>query len=426
MAFLTINGKKVRGREGWTLLELCLEKGIAIPTLCYHPDLSPQGSCRLCTVEVFKDGKRRMVTACNYPIQSGLEVWTHSPSVLRVRRLLIELLLARCPEAKVIQNLARELGVGGTRFSTKDPKERCILCGLCIRTCREIVGANAIGFSQRGTSKKVSTPFGVDSDQCFACGACEYICPTGAIQMEMDRIRKIKNSDTGTKRYCRYMRLGVVDFMICSNGFECWRCDLDQRMEDQFPPHPAFALKPGKKRRPFEIESFVFHPDLFYDDQHLWFKPMNSWIKVGLDGLSSFFALAADSVWLPSEGEYIREGDGMARFFQEDKKVTFISPISGRIIAVNREVLETPSLAWRDPYHRGWLLMIQPEENERIHELYSGEKAKEWFTKRAQEMKPILKDPGETGPSKDKEVWRKEEIQKKWDPLTRILFPDRS
>lgn len=425
MLSLTLNGKKIRGREGSTLLELCREKGISVPTLCYHPDLSPQGSCRLCTVEVFKDGKRRMVTACNFPVQSGIEVWTHSPSVLRVRRLLIELLLARCPEAKVLQSLARELGLETTRFTTKDPKERCILCGLCIRTCREIVGANAIGFSQRGTFKKVSPPFEVDSDQCIACGACEFICPTGAIQMEMDRIRKIKNSDTGTKRYCRYMRLGVIDFMICSNGFECWRCDLDQRMEDQFPPHPAFALKPAKKTRPFEIESFIFHPNLFYDEQHLWFKPMDSWIKVGLDGLSSFFALAADSIRLPSEGKDIREGEGFAEFIQEDKKVIFVSPIAGKIIGVNREVLESPSLAWRDPYHRGWLLIIQPEEKEKIYELYSGERAKEWFTKGTQQMKPILEDPGKTGSLKDKESWRKEEIQKKWNSLSRILFSNR-
>lgn len=425
MLSLTLNGKKIRGREGSTLLELCREKGISVPTLCYHPDLSPQGSCRLCTVEVFKDGKRRMVTACNFPVQSGIEVWTHSPSVLRVRRLLIELLLARCPEAKVLQSLARELGLETTRFTTKDPKERCILCGLCIRACREIVGANAIGFSQRGTFKKVSPPFEVDSDQCIACGACEFICPTGAIQMEMDRIRKIKNSATGTKRYCRYMRLGVIDFMICSNGFECWRCDLDQRMEDQFPPHPAFALKPAKKTRPFEIESFIFHPNLFYDEQHLWFKPMDSWIKVGLDGLSSFFALAADSIRLPSEGKDIREGEGFAEFIQEDKKVIFVSPIAGKIIGVNREVLESPSLAWRDPYHRGWLLIIQPEEKEKIYEFYSGERAKEWFTKGTQQMKPILEDPGKTGSLKDKESWRKEEIQKKWNSLSRILFSNR-
>jgi bidirectional [NiFe] hydrogenase diaphorase subunit len=420
MVSLTINGKKVRGKEGSTLLELCRERSISIPTLCYHPDLSPHGSCRLCTVEVLKDGKRRMVTACNFPVQTGIEVWTHSESVLRVRRLLVELLLARCPEAKLLKELAEELGVEKSRFDTKDAKEKCLLCGLCIRTCREIVGANAIGFSQRGTLRKVSPPFEVDSDQCIACGACEFICPTGAIRMEMDRIRKIKDSGTGTRRYCRYMRLGLIDFMICSNGYECWRCELDQRMEDRFGTHPAFALKPAKRGIPFQIGFFTFHPNLFYHEQHLWLKPMDSWIKVGLDSLSSSLALVADSLWLPLEGESIKEGERIATLIQGDKEVTFLSPLTGRILAVNREVLDSPSLVGRDPYHRGWLLLIQPEEKEKIWEFYSGERAREWFTKKAQEMEQLLEDSKRV--RSPKEVFGKEEIREKWDRWIEILL----
>lgn len=414
MVSLTINGKKVRGREDSTLLEVCREKGISIPTLCYHPDLSPQGSCRLCTVEVFKEGRRRMVTACNFPIQSGIEVWTHSQSVLRVRRLLIELLLARCPDVKILQNFAREFGVEGGRLYTKDPEQRCILCGLCIRTCREIVGANAIGFSQRGTFRKVSTPFEMDSNQCTACGACEFICPTGAIQMEMDRIRKIKNSDTGTKRYCRYMRLGIIDFMICSNGFECWRCELDQRMEDQFGTHPAFALKPAKRRMPLQIDSFVFYPDLFYEDQHLWFKPIESWLKIGLDGLSSFLALGADSIWLPKENAFIQEGEILTWLAWGEKKAVLLSPLAGKILALNKEALDSPSLVWRDPYHRGWLLLVQPEEKEKIHGFRSGERAMEWFTKKASQLKSLLEEGKGSGIRK--------RIQERWDQFTEILF----
>lgn len=424
MISLIINGKKVRGKEGSTLLELCRERSISIPTLCYHPDLSPHGSCRLCTVEVLKDGKRRMVTACNFPAQSGIEVWTHSEPVLRVRRLLVELLLARCPEAKLLKELAEELGVEKSRFDTKEANEKCFLCGLCIRTCREIVGANAIGFSQRGTLRKVSPPFEVDSDQCIACGACEFICPTGAIRMEMDRIRKIKDSGTGTRRYCRYMCLGLIDFMICSNGYECWRCELDQRMEDQFGTHPAFALKPAKKKIPFQIGLFTFHPNLFYQEQHLWLKPMDSWIKVGLDGLSSSLALGADSLWLPLEGESIKEGERIATFIQGNKKITFLSPLTGRILAVNREALDSPSLVGRDPYHRGWLLIIQPEEKDKIYKFYSGERAREWFTKKAQEIEQFLDDS--KGVESTKEVFGKEEIREKWDRWLEILLPHSS
>ena len=82
--------------------------------------------------------------------------------------------------------------------------------------------------------------------------------PQERFRMEMDRIRKIKRSDTGTRRYCRYMRLGLVDFMVCSNGFECWRCEVDQRMEDRFGMHPAFALKPAKNKEPVQVSGFTY------------------------------------------------------------------------------------------------------------------------------------------------------------------------
>ena len=249
MVNLTINGKQVRAKEDATLLDICRKRSIPIPALCFHPDLSPQGSCRLCTVEVSQNGKTRMVTACNYPVREGIEVTTHSERVLQTRKTLVELLLARCPQVPFVQDLAREFGIQESRFKNMNPENDCILCGLCVRTCDEIVGAHAIGFSGRGTQKKIGVPFEVDSGQCLACGACEYVCPTGAIRMEMERIRKMKRSDTGTLRHCRYMRLGLLDFMICSNGFECWRCEVDQRMEDRFGVHPAFALKPARKRK---------------------------------------------------------------------------------------------------------------------------------------------------------------------------------
>ena len=170
MITFTIDGYEVEGEEGQNVLEIALDKGFDIPHLCYHEALEPYGACRLCLVEVTRGNRTRLTTSCNYPVLEGISVQTSTEKVIRARRMVIELLLARCPDVPVVKDLAREYSVGRPRF--KLDNDDCILCGLCERVCREVVGADAISFLGRGTDRKVGPPLEINPKACIACGAC--------------------------------------------------------------------------------------------------------------------------------------------------------------------------------------------------------------------------------------------------------------
>jgi heterodisulfide reductase subunit A len=179
---LKVDGIETEAEDRTPLLAVAERLGIKIPTLCHHPIIESYGSCRVCTVEVRIRNRVRMVTACNYPVSDGIEVFTNSDRVRRDRRMILEWLLSRCGHVPVLNALAAEYGITEPRFGRGD--DDCILCGLCVRVCSDIVGANVLGFFNRGTTREVSTAYGETSDRCIACGACAYVCPTGCITIE--------------------------------------------------------------------------------------------------------------------------------------------------------------------------------------------------------------------------------------------------
>jgi heterodisulfide reductase subunit A len=181
MEKLIIDGIAVDPQPEKTVLEVATELGIYIPTLCYHKSLTPYGACRICTVETIWKGKSQLQTACTFPAWEG-EIRTNSEPVRKFRKILLELMLAEAPEATEIQELAKEYGIEKSRFRKREKEnKKCILCGLCVRFCHDVIKAGAIGFKNRGSEREVASPFDVSNEVCRLCGACESVCPTNAI-----------------------------------------------------------------------------------------------------------------------------------------------------------------------------------------------------------------------------------------------------
>jgi aldehyde:ferredoxin oxidoreductase len=184
-----IDGNPIEVEPGTTILAAGRQAGVFVPTLCNHEMLEPYGACRVCSVEIEQGGRKKIVTACNYPIHDELQVFTQSEAALATRRMVLEMMLARWPNVTIIKNMAQQAGVERARFShpeRDDSEHACILCGHCVRMCREGVWHKVLAFEGRGSSRRVVMPYDEVIPECTGCGACAAVCPTGAIVMEDD------------------------------------------------------------------------------------------------------------------------------------------------------------------------------------------------------------------------------------------------
>jgi bidirectional [NiFe] hydrogenase diaphorase subunit len=177
---LQIDGRDVEADAGVTVLAAARAAGIEVPTLCFHPELEPLGGCRLCLVELDFGTWIRRVVSCVYPVQEGLVVMTHSPKLDKIRKGIIELLLAHAPHSPQLSVLAEKYGADRNRF--EQDASFCIHCGLCVRYCAEVTKKHAVGFIDRGIRKQISFIPEIAAKECNDCKACFPLCPTSYLQ----------------------------------------------------------------------------------------------------------------------------------------------------------------------------------------------------------------------------------------------------
>lgn len=186
MVSVNINDQIIEVKEDTTILKAAEKAGIWIPQMCHVDIAEPYGVCRLCSVEVIRGKRGRVVTSCNYPVREGIVVKTHTERIIQIRKMIMEMMLSRWPNVKVVKELAEKLGVTEPRYPSlerDEAEDACILCGLCVNVCKEVVGASVLGFANRGIQREVVVPFDGYSEQCIGCGACAHVCPTGHIKL---------------------------------------------------------------------------------------------------------------------------------------------------------------------------------------------------------------------------------------------------
>jgi len=258
-----IDNKKILVEKGKTILQICKENNVHIPTLCYHPELKPDGLCRLCLVEI--EGKG-LVTSCTEKVYSSIKVFTNTQKVIEARKIILQLIISDHPldcmtcekgGECLLEKYAYEYGIkkveyegekskkkqkDGTPFIIRD-YEKCILCGRCVKVCEEIVSANVIDFGYRGFKTEIISGFDqpLKNTECFFCGNCIDVCPVGALR-EINAEGKGRSWEyKKVKTICGYCGVGCgINVYVKNNEI------IKIKGDDESPVNRGFLCIKGK------------------------------------------------------------------------------------------------------------------------------------------------------------------------------------
>ena len=224
---LTLNGREVQAQPGQTILEVARAEGVDIPTLCYDSRLEAYGACRMCLVEV--EGARGPMASCGTKVTQGMKVQTHTEKINKLRKFVLELLLTNhpldCPVCEAagdcrLQDYAYEYLVDMVPWGWRPPSQqgpgdhpnvahygsRCILCGRCVRICREVMSVGCWGYLNRGYDSEVDTPYRLPLTEvgCVSCGQCVSTCPVGSVVGQRAPLGARAWQTTSTATTCSY------------------------------------------------------------------------------------------------------------------------------------------------------------------------------------------------------------------------------
>lgn len=227
---LILNGRQVQAEQGQTLISVASEQGVLIPTLCYHKDLSPVGSCRMCLVEV--EGMKGQTAACTLQVSDGMVVTTESPTISHTRKMVLELLLQNYYDSGYestrgadteFMHWVKVYGASRPKGAKTWPRyavdsdsnpfiwvdfNKCILCTRCVRACAEIQGRSVWAVAERGDEAHIVAGAAQEllEARCESCGACVAYCPTGALDHRLSM--NVGQPDRIVQTTCPYCGVG--------------------------------------------------------------------------------------------------------------------------------------------------------------------------------------------------------------------------